>query len=148
MNAPGWIPPYDETAPGDDCMRMAFSCVTGIHPRRLRYLRPDDYPTGQAFWRDWRALAREKGFRLVRAFNSEGAPLRGRHGGGNVAPGGPWPFADDELWIAGVPSFHHYDGLHAVVMLGQQLHYDPSDLPRSRRPTRIESGWRVKPNAR
>lgn len=135
MNVPGWIPPYAASGPGDDCMRQAFSCVTGIHPRRLRYLSPDSYPTGRAFWRAWRALAREHGWTLRRLFNHEDEPL-------DVCRG-PWPVKDDELWIASAPSFLHRGELHAVVMCGQQLHYDCSDAPRKRRPTRIESGWRV-----
>lgn len=119
-------------------MRLAFSCVTGIHPRRLRYISPE----GEKFWKEWRALALQCGYRLKRVFNVEYDPLHGLPNA-PVAPCGPWPFADDELWIAGVPSFIHYGDAHAVVMRGQQLYYDCSDVPRSRRPTRIESGWRV-----
>lgn len=140
MPEPGWIPPYIEDAPGDECMRLAFSCVTGIHPRRLRYISPE----GEKFWKEWRALALQRGYRLKRVFNVEYDPLHGLPDA-PVAPCGPWPFADDELWIAGVPSFIHYGGAHAVVMRGQQLYYDCSDVPRKRRPTRIESGWRVTP---
>jgi len=116
-------------------MRQAFSCITGIHPRRLRYLSPDSYPTGNAFWQAWRALAQEHGWTLRRLFNHEDEAL-------DVCRG-PWPVKDDELWIAGAPSFLHRGELHAVVMRGQQLYYDCSVAPRKRRPTRIESGWRV-----
>lgn len=118
-------------------MRMAFSCVTGIHPRRLRYIDPNAAnETRWHFWRNWRALAREHGWKLTRMFNFEYAPLE-------AGPGGPWPAKDDELWIAGVPSFICRGEAHAVVMCGQQLHFDSSDSPRRRRPTRIDSGFRV-----
>lgn len=60
----------------------------------------------------------------------------------------PWPFADDELWIAGVSQ-----GSHAVVMKGQKLHYDCNNDPRrdngpcgrKRRPNRVAWGIHLKP---
>lgn len=135
MAAPGWIPPK-VTRTNDDCARMCFSCITGVHPRRLRYIDPSDERV--PFWDDWRELAVEKGFLLTLMFSAEYSdPLHER--------GGPWPFANDELWMAGVPSKLTRGGHHAVVMRGQELHYDCCDEPRVRRPKRINHGWKVTP---
>lgn len=132
MADPGTVPTYS-TDRHDDCMRMAFSCVTGVHPRRLRFIDPRD--DNCHFWDQWRALALRHGYELDLMFNFEDS-------GGLKHP---WPVDDDQLWIAGVQGFHDKYASHGIVMRGQRLHYDPSSLPRTQRPKRIDAGWSVTP---
>lgn len=136
MPEPGWIPP--DTDKQDDCFRAAFSCVTGVHPRRLRYIEPAAEQSDKEFWDAWRLLAYERGFSLELLGNYQGQPLGRQHAA-------PWPFGDDEFWIRQVQSYFADDWEHAVVMRGQKLHYDCSHRPRVRRPSRINSIWEVVP---
>lgn len=139
MPEPGWIPPNVTNTP-NDCARMCFSCITGIHPLRLRFIDPHD--EGIDFWQAWIDLAAEKGYKLKMLFNNEVAPA------GHPLIRGPWPARDDELWMAGVMGFADPGAHHGIVMRGQQLHYDCAELPRTRRPRRILHGWKVSPLAR
>lgn len=117
---PGWTPPA-VGVPGE-CMRLAFSCVTGISPRTLPFVDP----FRRDFWPRWFDLAERVGRRMIQA---------------------PEHFlpAPEQLWIAGVSG----DGKsgkadHAIVMRGEKLHYDPNWVkPRKRRPTKIYSAYLV-----
>lgn len=100
-------------------MRLAVSCASGIHWRRLRYLDPADERID--WWSEWDRLLDERGHRLVRC---------------------SYPAAVDsgEFWIATVDSFvYPKPTTHAVVMKGRKLHYDSAQKKRKRAPTALRS---------
>lgn len=96
-------------------MRLAVSCASGIHWRRLRFIDPSD--DNVAFWYEWDRLLAERGHRLVRTT---------RHA------------AEDSghFWIATVDSFvFPRPTTHVIVMKGDRLHYDSAQKKRKRAPT-------------
>lgn len=116
MPNPPWLPPTQDPQRGE-CLRLAYSAVTGIHPRRLRFIDPESPRVD--FWREWEQLSYERGFRWLRCTRE---------------------FAEEDperLWIAVVPSMVNPHGTHAIAMKGAKLYYDPGAIKRSRRPTKL-----------
>lgn len=113
---PGWIPP--DLGCRGECMRLAFACVTGVHPAAINYIPPEELEP-EEWWSAWHAEAERHGFALeslTPTFMEKDYLYITRFGGGH------YPVAADELWIAGG---HTADGLgHAVVYRGQEQHYD------------------------
>lgn len=100
-------------------MRLAVSCVSGIHWRRLRFIDPADYKV--AFWREWEKLLWERGF-VLKHTTREAAE---KWGG---------------LWIATVDSFVYPKPVtHVVVMQGDKLYYDSAQIKRRRAPTKLRA---------
>lgn len=131
----GWIPP--ECGDVNECTRLSFCCVTGIHPLQIPWITPSG--PKETFWEHYEQLAEICGFKWEEriAWTAPEGLLRG-----------PWPFTDAELWIAGVGTCggRGYGDPHAIVMKGQQLYYDCNTAsPRVRRPTRICWGVKLNP---
>lgn len=128
MPEPGWIP--KETQPPDsrECMRLAVSCASGIHWRRLRFIDPADWDVD--FWGEWQTLLWERGHRIQRASREEAE-------------------ASGKFWIATVASFVYPPPTpHCIVMQGGKLHYDPALKKRKRAPTALRSNpMLILPNA-
>lgn len=115
MPEPGWIPKHTQPPDSGECLRLAFSCATGVHWRRLRRIE------GPNFWEEWKVLAEERGFELR---------LATRHDAEHTTN---WPF-----WIATVPSFSYpAPATHAIVMRGSKLYYDSGAIKRKRAPTKL-----------
>lgn len=96
-------------------MRLAVSCASGIHWRRLRFIDPADWNV--AFWKEWETLLWERGHRIHRT-TRESAEASGK------------------FWIATVDSFvYPKPTTHCVVMQGGKLHYDSAAKKRKRAPT-------------
>src|SRR5512146_851296 len=115
MPEPGWIPKHTQPPGSHECMRLAVSCASGIHWRRLRFIDPDDYSIN--YWQEWDRLLAERDHRIMRATRAE-AETSGR------------------FWIACVDSFTlPSPAKHAIVMLGKKLYYDPAQIKRKRAPT-------------
>src|SRR3954469_14933846 len=103
MPEPGWIPKPTQPPGSRECMRLAVSCASGIHYRRLRFLDPDDY--GIDWWSEWDKLLAERGFKFVRMTRSAAE-------------------ASGHYWLAPVDSFVYPKPVtHVVVMKGTKLHY-------------------------
>ena len=101
MAEPGWEPP-DITPDKGDCMRLAFSCVTGIHPIKIHFIDADKHKY-VPFWLKWREHAEEHGYRLMKL---------------------PQDWAEaDKYWIAVVRGIRSRNS-HAIVMSYDRLHYD------------------------
>lgn len=109
-------------------MRLAVSCASGIHWRRLRYFDPIDYSI--SWWDEWDKLLAERGF-AIRRVTREVAEASG------------------EFWIATVDSFvYPKPTTHCVVMHGSRLHYDSAAKKRKRAPTVLRANpMLVLPNA-
>jgi hypothetical protein len=116
MPEPGWIPKHTQEQGSHECMRLAISCVTGIHWRRLRFLDPNDYSIN--WWEEWDKLLRERGFHMYRTTRAEAEEWGG-------------------FWIAGVDSYVYPGKIHSVVMKGKKLHYDSGQVKRKRAPTKL-----------
>jgi hypothetical protein len=100
-------------------MRLAVSCVTGIHWRRLRFIDPEDYSIN--FWVSWQELLGERGF-ILKHTTRRAAEDSG------------------DLWIATVDSFVYPKPVtHVVVMKGKKLHYDSAQIKRKRAPTKLRA---------
>lgn len=100
-------------------MRLAISCVSGIHWRRLRFIDPNDYSI--AFWAEWEKLLNERGFTLKHTTRAAAE----RWGG---------------FWIATVDSFVYPKPVkHVVVMKGKNLYYDSAQVKRKRAPTKLRA---------
>jgi hypothetical protein len=112
---PGWIPKETQPPDSGECLRLAFSCATGVHWRRLRFIDCDN------FWPEWQKLARERGFNLE---------LMTRNDAEHTTRAA--------FWIATVPSFSYPSPCtHAVVMKGSKLYYDSGRIKRKRAPTKL-----------
>ena len=130
----GWRVP--DLGRDDECMRASFCTVAGVHPIKIPWIAPGE----PNFWRDYEKLANILGYRWEERFGVNEPKESVRRG--------PWPFADHELWLAGVGNVGGLAGgngtPHAIVMRGQKLHYDclwDHGSGRKRRPTRI--GWGI-----
>lgn len=100
-------------------MRLAVSCVSGIHWRRLRFIDPADYSI--PFWTEWEKLLKEREFVLKQTTRAAAE----RWGG---------------YWIATVDSFVYPKPVtHVVVMKGKKLHYDSAQIKRKRAPTKLRA---------
>ena len=112
----------------NDCLRAAVGMVIDIHPSRLRYIPSER--GNHSFWSDWTELLKEKGFSWYTY-------------PGDVLP----PAGTDGPWVAVVPSLTgSWTGRHAVVMIGDKLWHDPSNVkPRVRDPKRFFEGYLIVP---
>jgi len=100
-------------------MRLAVSCATGIHWRRLRFFDPADM--GINWWAEWDKLLQERGFRIDRMTREDAE-------------------ATGEFWLATVDSFVYPKPItHVVVMKGSRLHYDSAQIKRQRAPRVLRS---------
>lgn len=100
-------------------MRLAVSCASGIHWRRLRFLDPDDYSIN--WWGEWERLLNERGFTLKQTSRAAAE----RWGG---------------YWLATVDSFVYPKPItHVIVMKGKKLHYDSAQVKRRRAPTALRA---------
>lgn len=95
-------------------MRLAVSCASGIHWRRLRFFDPADQCVN--WWREWDILLAERGYRIDRVTREQAE-------------------ASGEFWIATVDSFVYPKPVtHVIVMKGKRLHYDSAQIKRQRAP--------------
>lgn len=110
----------------NDCLRAAVAMVIDIHPSRLRYI--DSSAKNVDFWNDWTKLLWEKGYKWFHLSPDKLPPT-------------------DGLWVACVPSLTGaWTGRHAVVMLGDKLWHDPSNVkPRVRTPRKFFEGYHIVP---
>lgn len=100
-------------------MRLAVSCASGIHWRRLRFIDPADWDID--FWGEWQRLLDERGHHIQWA-SREGAEASGM------------------FWIATVSSFVYPKPItHNVVMKGSKLYYDSALKKRKRAPTELRA---------
>lgn len=100
-------------------MRLAVSCASGIHWRRLRFLDPDDYSIN--WWEEWYKLLAERGH-FIRLMSRQEAEEWGGY------------------WIATVDSFVYPKPItHCIVMKGKKLHYDSAQIKRRRAPTKLRA---------
>lgn len=115
MPKPGWIPKETQPPGSVECMRLAVSCASGIHWRRLRFIDPTDDKIH--FWGEWHELLHERGLMFVRMGRKEAEE-------------------SGDYWIATVDSFvYPKPDTHVVVMKGNKLHYDSAQKKRKRAPT-------------
>jgi hypothetical protein len=114
MPEPGWIPKHTQPPESRECMRLAVSCASGIHWRRLRFFDPADHNVN--WWREWDTLLTERGYRIDRMTREQAE-------------------ASGEFWLATVDSFVYPKPItHVVVMKGKRLHYDSAQIKRQRAP--------------
>lgn len=100
-------------------MRLAVSCASGIHWRRLRFLDPEDYTI--SWWAEWDKLLAERGHRIHRTTRGEAE-------------------ASGKFWIATVDSFvYPKPTTHCIVMKGKNLHYDSAEKKRQRAPFNLRA---------
>lgn len=119
MPEPGWIPKETQPPESRECMRLAVSCASGIHWRRLRFIDPAD--CGVAFWHEWEILLEERGHRIHRTTRKAAE-------------------ASGKFWIATVDSFvYSKPSTHVVVMHGKKLYYDSAEKKRQRAPFNLRS---------
>lgn len=119
MPKPGWIPKETQPPGSVECMRLAVSCASGIHWRRLRFIDPRD--DGISFWGEWDWLLSERGHYIQRCSREEAE-------------------ASGHYWIATVDSYVYPKPVtHVVVMKGNKLHYDSGRKKRQRAPRTLRS---------
>lgn len=118
MPEPGWIPKETQPKGSSECMRLAVSCASGIHWRRLRFIDPNDYSIN--FAHEWDVLLWERGHYIQRASRAEAE-------------------ASGHFWIATVDSFTIPGANHALVMKGDKLYYDSAQIKRKRAPTALRA---------
>lgn len=100
--------------------------VIDLHPRRIRYI--DSQPENVHFWPEWIDLLKEKGWEL-RTYPAAQCP----------PTNGPWVACVNSLTGS-------WSGRHAVVMIGDRLFHDPSNVkPRKRDPRRFFEGYVLVP---
>lgn len=115
MPEPGWIPKHTQPPESRECMRLAVSCASGIHWRRLRFFDPADQNV--EWWDEWDKLLAERGHRIYRTTRKAAE-------------------ASGKFWIATVDSFVYPKPVtHCIVMKGGRLHYDSAQKKRKRAPT-------------
>lgn len=101
-------------------MRLAVSCASGIHWRRLRFIDPR-CDSNADFWTAWERLLAERGHWIQRCERAEAE-------------------ASGHYWIATVDSFvFPKPTTHVIVMKGGKLHYDSGRKKRKRAPTVLRS---------
>lgn len=123
-------PPRGGTRRNDDCMRRAVACLLEIPYRETCPVVPGTIN----FWSEWRLWAAGRGLDL-RTHNGPGGP-NSQRGQPELLDGtiGPWP-----EWIAVVRSLsggHAAWPLHAIVMEGVRIFWDPNRNNARRRLTR------------